>query len=91
MALYMILDTEADKTAMEDAITGSMGLPTAPDAITRRWNEARQRLDGKWVLLWPGNRWVPPDSPTFTIEEHDPAWFPSGEPGELPEPEGQDP
>jgi hypothetical protein len=76
MALYLVFDLQADAQAVADGITAALGLPTSPDNVTTRWNDIRQRLDAKWVLMWPGNNGlIPPDAPQFVIEEYDPAWF----------------
>lgn len=76
MALYMVFDNRSDAQTVADGITSALGLPTAPDNVTKRWNNVQQRLDGKFVLMWPGqNELIPPDAPAFIIEEYSPAWF----------------
>jgi hypothetical protein len=76
MALYLVFDVQTDAQSVADGITAALGLPTGPQNVTTHWNNIRQRLDGKWVLMWPGrNELLPPDTPPFTIEAYDPAWF----------------
>ena len=76
MALYLVFDLQADAQTVGDGITAALGLPISPENVTTRWNDIRQRFDGKWVLMWPGrNGLIPPDAPPFVIEEYDPAWF----------------
>ena len=81
MALYMIFDTHEAATIAGDQISAAMGFPL-PENVTAWWNHARQRMDGKWVLLWPGNEWLETITEVFTIEHYDPAWFPNESLGE---------
>jgi hypothetical protein len=78
MALYLVFDTKPDAQYVGDYITAALGLPTGPENVTTHWNNTWQRVDGKWVLIWPGrNDLLPPDMPPFVIEEYDPAWVPA--------------
>ena len=78
MALYLVFDLQADAQTVADGITAALGLPTGVQNVTTHWNNVRQRLDGKWVLMWPGrNDLIPPDAPPFSIEEYSHAWFPA--------------
>lgn len=76
MALFLVFSTQADAQTMEAGITALLGLPTQPGNVTTRWNNVRERADGKWVVLWPGNENIPPDAPVFTVEAYQPEWFP---------------
>lgn len=78
MAMFLVLDTQESAVAAESQISAAMGLPR-PGSVTARWNNSRQRLDGKWVLLWPGNEWMETVSEPFTVEEFHEGWFVSGE------------
>jgi hypothetical protein len=81
MALYLVFDLQADAQAVANAITAGLGLPVQAENVTTNWNCVRERLDGKWILMWPGrNDLLPPDGPIFTVEEYDPAWFEPVEP-----------
>lgn len=79
--LYMVFDNLADAQHAADGITAGLGLPTAPENVTVRWNHVRQRNDGKFIVMWPGrNDLIPPDAAPFAIEEYDKSWRPA-EPG----------
>jgi hypothetical protein len=79
MPLYMVFDTEADAASASAAITSEMGLGQ-PGMVTERWNHHRQRLDAKWVLLWPGNEWLETVAVPFIIEADDESWWPAASP-----------
>lgn len=74
MAMYLIFETQDAAVMAEDQISAAMGLPKA-GSVTARWNNSRQRADGKWALLWPGNEWMETVSEPFTVEDYQDGWF----------------
>jgi hypothetical protein len=76
MTIYLVFESEADAEYTANGITAALGLPTQPENVTTHWNNVRQRNDGKWVLMWPGrNELIPPDAPSFVVEEYNSTWF----------------
>jgi hypothetical protein len=76
MALYLVFDVQADAQTVADAITGALHLPITPENVTTCWDKIRQRNDGKWVLVRPEqDDIILTDTPPFTVEEYDVAWF----------------
>ena len=74
MAMFLVFDTQESAVAAESQISAAMGLPKS-GSVTARWNNSRQRLDEKWVLLWPGNEWMETVSEPFTVEAYEEGWF----------------
>ena len=84
MAMFLVFDTQDRAVAAESQISAAMGLPR-PGSVTARWNNSRQRLDEKWVLLWPGNEWMETVSEPFTVEEYQDSWFVIQDQLEMPQ------
>ena len=84
MAMFLVFDTQDSAVAAESQISAAMGLPR-PGSVTARWNNSRQRLDEKWVLLWPGNEWMETVSEPFTVEEYQDSWFVIQDQLEMPQ------
>ena len=84
MAMFLVFDTQESAVAAESQISAAMGLPKS-GSVTARWNNSRQRLDEKWVLLWPGNEWMETVSEPFTVEEYQDSWFVIQDQLEMPQ------
>ena len=84
MAMFLVFDTQESAVAAESQISAAMGLPK-PGSVTARWNNSRQRLDEKWVLLWPGNEWMETVSEPFTVEAYEEGWFVNGDQPKMPQ------
>lgn len=73
---WLIYMTEAEAVTAEAAISAAMGLPRPGtnaatgepdyDAMTLRWAEPRQIVDGRWIIPSPDDSGV----------EAEPGWWP---------------